>query len=174
MSKETSSGNSLWNGYQLFFSLTILTILCGSFYLMGLYIGRWSSVPAGSSINVEPKAQASTAPSETPTLPQSAAEPNANAASNSLTPPELAPSSDKYSVQITTTGTKAEANEIILKLRKAGFDSAHVVDPEPNSVVQFYTVKVGPYKLDVAQQVAEELKNEHGFDSAQITTRQGD
>src|SRR5215470_11108740 len=129
MSKEATRDQGLWSGYQLFFSLTILTILCGSFYLMGLYIGRWSSAPAGTSINVEPKAQASTVQPTANDSPKSSAEPITTSTAGALTQP-IPPPSEKYTVQITTTGTKAEANEIITRLRKAGFDSAHVVDPE--------------------------------------------
>jgi cell division septation protein DedD len=153
VSKEYTREHGLWTGRQLFLSLTILSILCASFYLMGLYIGRWSSMPSATS-NAAVEA------------PQPAVQ------QATIQPMVLPPPSEKYSVQIISTETQTEADEVLKRLRLAGFDSAHVIEPKPDSVSQLYIVRVGPYKLEIANQVADELRLEHGFKDVQVMPRQ--
>jgi cell division septation protein DedD len=161
VTKEKERDQAIWTGRQMLASLAILTILCGGFYSMGLYIGRWSSMPGSvSSAAIEPSAQA--------------AETGQGSATEAVAPDQaiLPPPSEKYSVQIAPANSREEADEILKRLRNAGFDSAHILEPEPDSVAQFYIIRVGPYKPDIAEQVAEELRQEHGFKNVQVMPRQ--
>jgi hypothetical protein len=154
VTKEQTRDQGLWTGRQLFLSLCLLTMLCAGFYLMGLYIGKWSSMPAQG--NAELKAS--------PAI----VERTVSADTQAVT---LPPPSEKYSIQVASVESQADADELLKKLRRAGFDSAHKIEPEPNSVNQIYMIRVGPYKLDIAHQVADELRQEHGFKDAQVMPR---
>jgi cell division septation protein DedD len=163
------SGQSFLSERQGIFSFLLLMILCFSFYAMGLYVGRWSSAPPASAANNEMRSpevtQASILPAATaeatapPTAPENASELS------------LPPAAEKYAVQVATAGTQTEADEILERLRRVGFESVHAIAPEPNSVAQFFAVRVGPYDLETARQVAAELQTEHGFKSVQVMPR---
>ena len=135
-------------------SLCLLTMLCAGFYMMGLYIGRWSSMPAQG--NAELKAA--------PAI----VERTVSADTQAVT---LPPPSEKYAVQVASVESQTDADEMLKRLRRAGFDSAYKIEPEPDSVSQLYMIRVGPYKLDIAQQVADELRQEHGFKDVQVMPR---
>src|SRR5262249_41657226 len=138
----------LWSGRQVILIFSLLMIFCLGFYVMGLYVGRWSSLQTSTLANVETKAVETKAQ---PTQTTRVATPvdTANTPSATETQPIVPPTSEQYSVQIATATTQSEADDVVNKLRRAGFDSAHIVAPEPNSVAQFYVVRVGPYKLEI-------------------------
>lgn len=128
--------------------IVTVMVLCFVFYVMGLYVGRWSNTQALAS-------------SEAPAV--------AKTETRASAPAAPLPAKEKYIVQVLSTSTQAEAHTALGKLRRAGFDSAHMLPPLPNSVTPLYTVRVGPYNQEIANQVAEELQKEHGFKGVMIT-----
>ncbi|MEW6731411.1 MAG: SPOR domain-containing protein [Acidobacteriota bacterium] len=167
MSSERTREQGLWSGRQIVAVFSLLTILCIGFYSLGLYIGRWSNAPAVSAADAEPTARSQSGQAYS----VSAADTNTTLA----TLPEIAQTGDKYTVQVATTATEKDASELVQKLRQSGFDSAHLVtaqaaqaDIEANS----YTVFVGPYNLETAHQVAEELQREHSFSDVKVIPHQ--
>ncbi len=135
------------SGKQLILCFSLITLLCLGFYVMGLYIGRLST----SQAEVSNGYRAATVVSASPTV---------------KAPLQQSEAGSKYSIQIATTATRQEAEEIVLKLQKSGFDSARVIDPDANA--NFYTVRVGPFKLDIAEQVTKELQQDLGFQQVRI------
>jgi hypothetical protein len=168
IAKEPSRETNSWNERQGIFSFVLLIALCLSFYAMGLYVGRWSNMPAQSA------AKADVNLNNTPTVSAAAATPLEVTANGTEEKPATLPlpTGERYSVQVATADTQIQADAIVEKLRRAGFESVHAVAPEPNSVAQFYTVRVGPYDVDTARQVADELQREHGYKAVQVMPRQ--
>lgn len=139
------------SGKQLILCFSLITLLCLGFYVMGLYIGRLSTSQAEASNGY----RAATVVPATPTVKAPLS--------------QQSEAGSKYSIQIATTATRQEAEEIVLKLQKSGFDSARIIDPDANA--NFYTVRVGPFKLDIAEQVTKELQQDLGFQQARILGR---
>lgn len=141
------------SGKQLILCFSLITLLCLGFYAMGLYIGRLSTSQAEPRYTAAAVAPAVSSP-ET---------------KEPVTSAQKSETGSKYSVQIATTNTRQEAEEIVAKLQKSGFDSVRIIDPD--SSASFYTVRVGPFKLDIAEQVTKELQQDLGFQHAQILGR---
>lgn len=139
------------SGKQLILCFSLITLLCLGFYTMGIYIGRLSTSQAETRSSHRAAVVA-------PAIPTTIKE---------ATPQQSEAS--KYSVQIATTATRQEAEEIVAKLQASGFDSVRII--EPDSTANFYTVRVGPFKLDIAEQVTKELQQDLGFQHAQILGR---
>ncbi|MBL8148406.1 MAG: SPOR domain-containing protein [Blastocatellia bacterium] len=153
--------NGKWTGKQFLVIFCLMMVLSLSFYSLGLYIGKNSTV---SSTTIS---SASTSNEAKRVEKSDKGSKSAASAQQQLPPP-----GDRYSVQIATAQTQEEAEEFLKKLQKSGFDSAHIVASESGSNTQFYVIRVGPYKLEIARQVAEELQKEHGFKDAQILTKE--
>jgi cell division septation protein DedD len=165
---------SPWTERQGVVSFVILIVLCLSFYTLGIFVGRWSSNNTSSQITNNPAMAAS--------MRYNGANAGANETAKDKTSEEkpiiepknsfLPSNSEKYSVQVASPNSQEEADKIVEKLRKIGLDSVHVIAPQPNSVAQFYIVRVGPYDVDTARQVAEELQNDHNFRGVQVMPKQ--
>jgi len=167
-----------WTERQGVISFVILLILCLSFYVLGIFVGRWSN-----SVSTANAANAISLNTTNTPNPSKRLEPSNAAAENATEATEkpvleqkkdfLPNNSEKYYIQVTSAPSQEEADKVVEKLRKVGIDSVHVVAPQANSVAQFYVVKVGPYDVDTARQVAEELQQEHNFKGIQVMARPG-
>lgn len=164
---------SPWTERQGVVSFVILIVLCLSFYTLGIFVGRWSSnnttVQATNNPVMAASMRYSGASAETNEVAKDKTE------EKSIVEPKnsfLPSNSEKYSVQVASPDNQEEADKIVEKLRKIGLDSVHVIAPQPNSVAQFYIVRVGPYDVDTARQVAEELQNDHNFRGVQVMPKQ--
>ncbi len=174
---------SPWTERQGVISFVVLIILCLSFYTLGIFVGRWSNNNAVATVNVSANTLPTNLPSNNPAssslrLGSSAAGNNTKDTSQASEKPFseqkkdfLSSNSEKYSVQVASPTTQEEADQIVEKLRKIGLDSVHIISPQPNSVAQFYAVRVGPYDVDTARQVAEELQRDHNFKNVQVMPR---
>lgn len=170
--KEDRRDKGVWSDRQGVVSFLVLMLLCSSFFTLGLYIGRSSNVssasitPTNSTIsnNITDKSQ----PAALTKSNEAATPNNSDPKTNIDNDAPLTTASDKFAIQVATANTQIEADQIIEKLRRAGFESVHVITPEPNSVAQFYAVRVGPYDIETARQVATELQQEHGFKNVQV------
>lgn len=173
---------SPWTERQGVISFVVLIILCLSFYTLGIFVGRWSTNNSAAIANSLPTNSLSTNVATNPSLRlgSSTSTPAANPketpqpAEKPFTEQKkdfLASNSEKYSVQVASPTTQEEADHIVEKLRKIGLDSVHIVSPQPNSVAQFFAVRVGPYDVDTARQVAEELQKDHNFKNVQVMPR---
>lgn len=166
-----------WTEFQGVVSFVILLILCLSFYVLGIFVGRASnsgssttsahSVSLGASfLDVKNK---ETNPSKR--LDPSLASETTDKAEKIFIEQKkdfLPDNSEKYYIQVASASSQEESDKIVGKLRKIKIDSVHVLAPQPNSVAQFYVVRVGPYDVDTARQVAEELQQEHSFKGIQV------
>lgn len=162
---------SPWTERQGVFSFVILLVLCLSFYVLGIFVGRWSNNKVTATANVT---------SVDPPNPSKRLDPTvANQVTPKATEPPLIEqkkdflpnNTEKYYIQVASVSSQEEADKIVEKLRKAKMDSVHIVIPQENSVAQFYVVKVGPYDVDTAHQVAEELEREHNFRGIQVMSK---
>ncbi|KAF0242408.1 MAG: Sporulation related domain-containing protein [bacterium] len=160
-----------WTERQGVISFVILLVLCLSFYVLGIFVGRWSNSKVTATANITSVA--------TP-IPSKRLDPTA---ANGATPEAtekplieqkkdfLPNNTEKFYIQVTSAPSQEEADKVVEKLRRLNIDSVHVVAPQENSVAQFYVVKVGPYDVDTARQVAEELEREHNFRGIQVMSR---
>lgn len=155
-----------WTEFQGVVSFVVLLILCLSFYVLGIFVGRWSNNPSTTS--------AYSAPVDKEIDPSKRLDPTKeDSASNekSFIDPKkdfLPDNKEKYYIQVASASSQEDSDKIVEKLRKIKIDSVHVIAPQPNSVAQFYVVRVGPYDVDTARQVAEELQQEHNFKGIQV------
>lgn len=171
---------SPWTERQGVISFVVLIILCLSFYTLGIFVGRWSSSNAVTTASSLPANSLSANTSANSSLRLGSSTPAANSKDTSQTAEKpfteqkkdfLSSNSEKYSVQVASPTTQEEADHIVEKLRKIGLESVHIISPQPNSVAQFYAVRVGPYDVDTARQVAEELQRDHNFKNVQVMPR---
>jgi cell division septation protein DedD len=201
----------MWDQRQGITSFFILVSVCLVFYILGFYVGRWSSVPAASfgvSTNRPVNnGEMSPAATDSETLPLVAAEPadpeqnasstaskntdhsrdnananSANSANTTITTNGVATTTtntaatastaeQQFVVRIAGASSIAEARQLESRLRQAGFEGIEVVAPQVGSVAQFYRVQVGPYNRKTAEQVANELQQEHQLSKVSVVPR---
>lgn len=170
MTKEPVSNQSfsLWSDRQGIITFILLMTLCLSFYVVGVYIGRLSNGGTATAATLPSKESKMIAANQPTPLTAPTKE-----ATKGDKPEAVKPATgEKYSIQVAATSTQEEADVIVDKLRKAGFDSAHIIAPAPNSVAQFFAVRVGPYDPKTARQVAEELQKDQDFKGVQLMLKQ--
>lgn len=170
MTKEPVSNQSfsLWSDRQGIITFILLMTLCLSFYVVGVYIGRLSNSSTATAATLSSKESKIVAANQLAPLTLPAQE----APKGDKTEAVKSVASEKYSIQVAATSTQEEADIVVDKLRKAGLDSAHIIAPAPNSVTQFFAVRVGPYDPKTAHQVAEELQKNQDFKGVQLMLRQ--
>ena len=111
-------------------------VLLFAFFATGAYIGRWSA-----------RQRAAVAAPEPPP------------------PPAQASSTDRFLVQVAVFDTRAQADDLVRKLRRK-YTSARL---ERDGSDRRYRVLVGPYAADEANLVAEDLKHQDGIDVVGVT-----
>lgn len=163
-----------WTEFQGVVSFVVLLILCLSFYVLGIFVGRWSN-----NNSITTSANTSSITTKDP-IPSKRLDPNPTIENRAETSEKafieqkkdfLPDNSEKYYIQVASASSQEDADKIVETLRKIKIDSVHLIAPQPNSVAQFYVVRVGPYDVDTARQVAEELQQEHNFKGIQVMPR---
>ncbi|MCS6884088.1 MAG: SPOR domain-containing protein [Acidobacteriota bacterium] len=128
--------NESLSGKKMMLLFTVFTLFCLGFYTMGLYIGKMSREN-----------------------PATAATSNLKSTEIATEQPStrlIAEAQDLYSIQIAATASQEEAKQLLEQLYNAGFESAHIVKPQD---MNLYAVRVGPFKLETAEQIAAKLQN---------------
>lgn len=161
-----------WTEFQGVVSFVILLILCLSFYVLGIFVGRasnnGSTITSANATSLSAKDKEANPSKRLDPVLASEREEKGEKTFIEQKKDFLPDNSEKYYIQVASASSQEDSDKIVEKLRKIKIDSVHVIAPQPNSVAQFYVVRVGPYDVDTARQVAEELQQEHNFKGIQV------
>jgi hypothetical protein len=119
---------------------------CVMFFALGIVIGRLIPGPATRGEDAQ---SAQTSPAPVAELPSAIA-------------------GAQYAVRVAVVATADEANRIARSLNERGFTSAYITRPSSDEAQPTYKINVGFYNLPTANQVAEELRRDFGYRSAQV------
>lgn len=131
------------------------------FFALGIMVGRWINSDSSSLPGASPAATPVAAPSavnstRTSNTTTPALSPSSNSAATSNTARE---SDRRYSLLIATYSTPEDAQPLVKKLEEAGYKDVRTSTPRANERPQKFSVLVGRYTREEAQQLATRLRS---------------
>src|SRR5258708_4080568 len=168
MSEQINAKQVLSTGQVTFLFLMFVSMLFVIF-AVGVYIGRWSqptvdrkteSLKTTNIRFVEPNLNSKAAVVGQPDTSLGAQQQPLQGTPLTI-PVDETKNAIGCAVQVAAVTTIDEANGLLTQLRRDGLTRSYIRSPEPGSVIQLYSVEVGPYDDKViAERVVTQLKSE--------------
>lgn len=128
------------------------------FFALGIMVGRWMNDGNDSRQTAQPASTPATAPTQSSAAP-SASPPSSAASSNAAAANTAANTQRRFSLLIATFNSPEEAQPLIKKLEEAGYKEVRTSTPRAGERGQKYSVLVGHYTRDEAEQLAGRMRS---------------
>jgi hypothetical protein len=127
------------------------------FFALGIMVGRWTMTNSSPGQSAQPAPAATPLSSNQPPATNSTnGLPSSNSSATANTAQDDA---RRYSLLIATFNSPAEAQPLIKRLEEAGYKDVRTSIPRANESPQRYSILVGHYTRDEAEQLATRLRS---------------